>query len=332
MKQYIQITVVFAVMLLLIPCIVFLDPQRSAKAQESSQPISDIQSENPADTQSVAIYFTKQKQVVRYTMQEYMLGAVLAQMPADFEPAALQAQAVLARTYALYRIASESESPTAALCGAAMSDDTELYHGFFTPEQAKELYKDEYDSAREKVLAAVKEVSDKLLTYEDKPIIVAFHAVSDGHTRSAQDVWGQDIPYLASVDSSQDESLKQATSQVTLSAEQLKQKLSGVYDDIKFTDEPQDWLKVTQTGEYGLVKSVSVCGKQLDAAEFCETLDLASQSFAFEVKDNSFTFTCHGLGHLVGMSQLGANELAKQGKSCEQILTHYFTDCKLCDY
>lgn len=331
MKEYIQITVIFAILLLVIPCIIFLAPQSGTASQESLSAVSESSTQTPVDDQSVGIYFTKEKQVVRYTMQEYMLGAVLAQMPADFEPAALQAQAVLARTYAVYRIVSESQSPTPALCGAAISDNTELYQGFFTPEQAKEMYKDDYDKARQKVLEAVRAVSGKLLTYEDKPIIVAFHAVSDGHTRSAKDVWGQDIPYLASVPSEQDKSLEQSSSRTEFTSEQLKQKLCEIYDDIKFTDDPQDWLKVTQTGEYDLVKSVSVCGKELQALEFCEVLDLASQSFSFEFKDNSFTFTCHGLGHLVGMSQLGANEMAKQGKSCEEILTHYFTDCKLCD-
>ncbi len=330
MKEYIQMTVAFAVLLMIIPCIVFLSPQSHGQAQQS---LSSSQSEHEqsGDDTTVKIYFTEQKQTVSYTMREYMLGAVFAQMPADFEPSALQAQALLARTYALYRISTESAHPTAALNGAAMSDDTALYQGFFTPEQAKQLYKDDYDKAREKILDAVKSVETKCLTYENKPVIVAFHAVSDGHTRSAKEVWGQDIPYLCTVESKQDEELKQATSKTSLTTDEFKEKLGKIYDDIKFTDKPDEWLKVTKTGEYGLVKKVSICGKEISAAELCELLDLASQSFAFEIKDDTFTFTCHGLGHLVGMSQYGANEMAKKGSTCEQILTHYFTGCKICD-
>ena len=329
MKHYIQITLVFAVLLAVIPCIAFLSPGKPDAPPESSS--SDAENTVLTDTEKVKIYFTKEKKLTEYTMQEYMLGAVLAQMPADFEPAALQAQAVLARTYALYRIASESSHPTPALCGAALSDDTKLYHGFFTPEQAKELYKDKYETARQKVLDAVKSVQDKFLAFEGKPIIVAFHAVSDGFTRSAQDVWGQQIPYLVSVESKQDESLKQAKSVTELTSEQLKEKLEKVYDDINFTDKPQDWLKVTQTGEHGLVRTVTVCGKEIAASELCEVLDLASQSFVFEVSGGKFIFTCKGLGHLVGMSQCGANEMAKKGQTCEQILTHYFKGCELRD-
>ena len=329
MKHYIQITAVFALLIAVIPCIVFLSPQKPEASQSSSS--SAAENAQQTDTQKVKIYFTAEKKITEYTMQEYMLGAVLAQMPADFEPAALEAQAVLARTYALYRISSESAHPTPALNGAAMSDDTKLYHGFFTEAKAKELYKDKYETAKQKVLDAIKAAESKFLAYDGKPIIVAFHAVSDGFTRSAEDVWGQEIPYLVSVESKQDTELEQAKTVTELSSAQLKEKLEKIYDDIKFTDKPQDWLKVTQTGEHGLVKTVSICGKEIAAAEFCEVLDLASQSFVYEIKNDKFIFTCKGLGHMVGMSQCGANEMAKQGKNCDQILTHYFKGCTLSD-
>jgi stage II sporulation protein D len=329
MKEYLQAAVAFAVLLMIIPCVVFLSPN---KPQAAALPESSaVQGEKPADAQTVKIYFTDEKKLREYTMQEYMTGAVLAQMPADLEPAALQAQAILARTYALYRTQSESAHPTPALCGAVMSDDTKLYHGFFTEQQAKALYKDGYGKAREKIEQAVKAVQGKYLAYDGKPIIVAFHAVSDGHTRSAKDVWGQDIPYLASVESKLDEPLKQAVSKTEITSAQLKEKLGKVYDDITFAGSADSWLKITQTGEYGLVKQISVCGRQIPADELCEALDLSSQSFTFELSGDKFIFTCKGLGHMVGMSQLGANEMAKQGKTCEQILTHYFKGCKICD-
>ena len=322
MKEYIRFTVVFAVLLMIIPCIVFLS------AQSGDHPVTAAEQPSP-DTRTIKICFTKEKQVREYPMKEYLLGAVMAQTPADFEPAALQAQAVLAYTYALQRLSAESAEPTADLCGAALSDDTTLYHGFFTPEQAKALYKDSYDKAKQKVLSAIDAVSGKYLSYKGKPIIVAFHAANDGHTRSAKDVWSQDIPYLTSVESEPDTALKQAQSETELTAEQFRQKLSAKYPDIKFTDKPQDWLKVTATGEFSLVKAVTVCGKQLSAANFCAALDLSSQSFSFECKDDKFTFTCKGIGHMVGMSQLGANEMAKQGSSCDEILSHYFPACTL---
>ena len=326
MKEYIKITAVFAVLLMLIPCIVFLGAkqQRAEDAQELS-----AAEQAPPDTRTVRILFTKSGQIKEYSMQEYIIGAVLAQMPADYEPAALQAQAVLAHTYAVHRINAEAESPTPELSGAVLSDDTTRYHGFFTTEQAKELYKDGYDKAYNSVSQAVRAVESKLLTYDGKPVIVAFHAVSDGHTRSAKAAWDRDIPYLTSVESKPDEKLGQAVTKTTLTADDFKAKLSEAFKDISFTDKPDDWLKVTKTGEYSLAKAVTVCGKELPADKFCTTLGLASQSFVFEFKDDVFTFTCKGMGHLVGMSQYGANEMAKQGNSCDEILSHYFPACTL---
>ena len=136
MKEYIQTAVVFAVMLMIIPCVVFLGDTHSsaAPAADETSSLSAVQSGK------VKILFTKEKQVREYDTEEYVLGAVLAQMPADFEPAALQAQAVLARTYAAYRTKAESLSPTPQLDGAVMSDDTTLYQGFFTEAQAKDFH------------------------------------------------------------------------------------------------------------------------------------------------------------------------------------------------
>lgn len=327
MKEYIQITIVFAILLMVIPSIVFLG-EHKADAENDSSSVSESQQQ---DTDKVKIYFTGQKQVREFTMQEYTVGAVMAQMPADYEPAALQAQAVLAQTYAVYRIKAEKASPTPGLYGAVMSDDKTFYQSFFTPEQAKELYKDSYETAHKKVLEAVNAVKDKLLEYEGKPVMIAFHAVSDGFTRSAKDVWGQDIPYLTSVESKQDTALKQAQTKTEMTSGQFREKLGAKWSDISFTGDPMTWLNVAKTGEHGLVKEVTVCGKSIEASELCEVLDLASQSFVFEISGDKFTFTCHGLGHLVGMSQYGANEMAKQGQSFEQILTHYFTGCKICE-
>ena len=327
MKEYIQTAVVFAVMLMIIPCVVFLGDTHgsAAPAADETSSLSAVQSGK------VKILFTKEKQVREYDTEEYVLGAVLAQMPADFEPAALQAQAVLARTYAAYRTKAESLSPTPQLDGAVMSDDTTLYQGFFTEAQAKDFYGSSYSTARSKVLQAVKATQGRILTYGGQPIIIAFHALSDGYTRSAKDAWGQDIPYLQSAESKWDAKLDFFKSKAVFTQAQFKEKLSAIDSTLTFSDSPEDWLKVTKTGEHGCVSEVTVSGKALSGSDFCRALDLNSPDFSFEVKDGSFTFTVCGVGHLVGMSQYGANAMAKEGKSCEEILSHYFSGCKLLD-
>lgn len=139
MKDLIQIMAVFAVILTIIPTIVFLRPNESASKPAFSE------------KEKIAVYFTESGKTEDFTLEEYMIGSVLAQMPADFDEEALKAQAVLAHTYICRRQLSEAQSPTPALKGALISDDSTLYQSFFTLKAAKEYYGSDYEKAYKKV-------------------------------------------------------------------------------------------------------------------------------------------------------------------------------------
>lgn len=318
MKDLIQIMAVFAVILTIIPTIVFLRPDETASKPASSQ------------SEKISVYFTESGKTEDFTLEEYMIGSVLAQMPADFDEEALKAQAVLAHTYICRRQLSEAQSPTPALKGALISDDSTLYQSFFTLKAAKEYYGSDYEKAYKKVKSAVTAVKDDILTYEDEPIIVAFHAASSGHTQSAKAAWGEDIPYLQSVDSSADKTLSAAECTQTLTAEELRDTLLERFPHINFTPltTADSWLK-TETDGTGYVTSLTVCGYDIQPNTFCDILDISSPCFEFTFANTKFTFTSHGFGHLVGMSQYGANAMAESGSDYKAILTHYFTGTKL---
>lgn len=139
MKDMIQIMAVFAVILTIIPTIVFLRPNESALKPAFSE------------KEKIAVYFTESGKTENFTLEEYMIGSVLAQMPADFDEEALKAQAVLAHTYICHRQLSEAQSPTPALKGALISDDSTLYQSFFTLKAAKEYYGSDYEKAYKKL-------------------------------------------------------------------------------------------------------------------------------------------------------------------------------------
>lgn len=223
MKDLIQIMAVFAVILIIIPTIVFLRPNESASKPAFSE------------KEKIAVYFTESGKTKDFTLEEYMIGSVLAQMPADFDEEALKAQAVLAHTYICRRQLSESQSPTPALKGALISDDSTLYQSYFTEKAAKEYYGSDYEKAYKKVKTAVQSVENEILTYKGEPIIVAFHAASSGHTQSAKNAWGEDIPYLLSVDSSADKDLAATECTQTLTAKEFQDKLLDRFPDINFT-------------------------------------------------------------------------------------------------
>lgn len=322
MKEYVQTISVFVVMLCLIPCLVFLSSGRKAEKSVS---------ENSQKNKTVKIYFCKEKKIREYTEEEYMTGAVMAQMPADFNEEALKAQAVLARTYILYRRKAEENSPTKDLKGALLSDDTNLYQGFFTEKQGKDFYKDKYEEALKKINSAVKDVENLSLTYKGEPVVVAFHGISSGYTESALNAWGMDYPYLQSVESRQDEKIQGYESSKSFTAEELKSALEKKNNKLEFTEisDAQNWIEIKKQTEHGYVQSITVCGNEIPVQDFITALDIPSPCFTVKFSNTKFEFDSKGYGHLVGMSQYGAEQLAESGKTYKEILLHYYTDCDI---
>lgn len=306
MKEHLQIIAATALIFLLIPLVGYAKMSRPAQTEG----------------ETVSIYLTESGDTLTLPMRDYIIGAVMAQMPADFEPEALEAQAVLAATYARSRSLSEAEAPTESLHGADMSDDSTLYQAFFTEAQAREVYGEGYAEALKKISAAARKAEPLTLTYGGKPILVAFHAISSGVTESALTMWGEDIPYLVSVKSGQDAELEECISRADYSDEELKAKLAEHFGEAD--GKGDELFSPASVSENGTVLTVRVGGGTYPAEEFCSLLGLRSQNFTAEHKDGRWRFTVRGCGHLVGMSQYGANEMAKSGSTAKDILLCYF--------
>lgn len=309
MRPDLQCAIVLTICMALIPCLVF----------------TGIKSRDRADM-TVGVYLTAEDRLEEYSLEDYTVGAVLAQMPADFSEEALKAQAVLARTYIYRRILSENNSPTPSLHGALISDDEHIYQSFFTPEEAEAFYGSDYEKARSRVLKAVRE-APWILTFEGEPITPAYHSVSSGSTESALCAWGQDIPYLQPAESSSDTELKGIESSTTLSLDDIRTTAMDSFG-ITLSGTPESWL-TTEVNERGYVTSVTLCGTAVNVQQFISAFGIASPCFTYKITDDGITFTARGFGHMVGMSQYGANAMAENGSSCEEILAHYFKNCTL---
>ena len=188
MKDLIQIMAVFAVILTIIPTIVFLRPNESASKPAFSE------------KEKIAVYFTESGKTEDFTLEEYMIGSVLAQMPADFDEEALKAQAVLAHTYICRRQLSEAQSPTPALKGALISDDSNLYQSFFTLKAAKEYYGSNYEKAYKKVKSAVNYISDFEHTLAEFARARKYDGIICGHIHHPDNTEYEGIHYLNSGD------------------------------------------------------------------------------------------------------------------------------------
>ncbi len=268
-------------------------------------------------------------EVIEVPVRDYIIGAVCAEMPATFEDEALKAQAVAAHTYAERQRLREQNEPTPELLGADFSNDTSKYQGYFTENQARQYYGENFDINYSKISAAADEVSSYILTYEDEPIISAFHSMSPGKTESAENIWGTAVEYLVPVDSSYDTSAPKYLETVRYKKDILKEKLSSAFEGIKLGDDFTKWLTINKVSDSGNVLSLTAGDKTITGTQLRTALALRSACFELKCEGDELVVTTKGYGHGVGMSQYGANAMAAEGKTWQEILEHYYPGCKI---
>lgn len=258
-------------------------------------------------------------------MSDYLPGVLAGEMPALFETQALMAQAVAARTYILHRMQKGSANhPHADIC-----NDPACCKAYVSVQQMQENWGSNFDSYYAKIAEAAANTDGQHLTYQGELIEAVFHSSSAGATEASGSIWN-DRPYLVSVDSPESASdVPNYISQVSLSADLLKQQLRTKYPDLDFSADPNTWLSGLRHNDSGRVQSLQVCGTELSGAQLRSVLGLRSTAFTVDFADGTFTFTVTGYGHGVGMSQYGANVFAKQGLDYRQILAHYYPNTQL---
>ena len=282
---------------------------------------------SPAPLADSGICFTVQTDEGIYTtdLQSYLPGVLAGEMPALFEPHALMAQAVAARTYILHAMTTVSAAhPRAVIC-----DDPACCKAYASEEALRSQWGTNYDSYLARITAATEGTDGQHLTYMGEPIEAVFHSSSKGTTEASSSVWN-DRPYLVSVESPETiEDVPNLVTEVVFSAEELKSALSAKFPQLQFSDSPSAWFGDIQLTEGGRVDTVTVCGTALKGTQLRSALGLRSAAFAVDCTADVFTFTVSGYGHGVGMSQYGANVYAKQGWSYQEILAHYYPDTQL---
>ena len=278
---------------------------------------------------TIKLYHTKEDRVEELPLDEYLYGVVSAEMPAKFELEALKAQAVAARTYTIYKIENGSgkhNDKNADIC-----DDSTCCQAWISKENRlnkwDENNREEY---WEKIVEAVDSTQGKIITYENAPINAFFHSNSGGITEVVSNVWGgKDLPYLKSVETSGEDEYSQYASEVNISRDDLISKIKERYNDIKIDFEEEDCIKVIEYTESKRVKTVKFGNKNLAGTEVRSILGLKSTNFNIKIDEDNVIFSVIGYGHGVGMSQTGADSMAKQGCNYEEILKHFYTGVEI---
>ena len=272
---------------------------------------------------TISVYIKAEDKVCDMDMSQYLKEAVAAEMPAEFEPEALKAQAVAARTYLVNRIKADNPDAKKEHNGAQICTDSTHCKAWMSEADRKNAWeKDKADAYWKKISDAVESTSGIIITYNNAPISAVFHSTSSGFTENAKDVWGGDVPYLVSVESKGDEASPKFHSELVLSVEDFKKKaeenIDGVnWDSGLFSD-------IERSGAGG-IKTIKLGGVEIKGSKLRSIYGLRSANIDIYEENENVYMEVTGFGHGVGMSQYGANYLASQGMKYEDILKTYYT-------
>lgn len=259
------------------------------------------------------------------TAAEYLPGVLAGEMPANFHPQALAAQAVAARTYILYKqLHGCATHPEADVC-----DNAACCKAWLSDTALRERWGEEYQTNMDKMRAAVEATDGLYLTYEGQPIQAVFHSSSAGRTEDSGNIWSA-LPYLVSVDSPEDSSaVPNFVTESEVSTEALREAVLSLHPAADFSDEPEEWLGGVYYNDTGRVAYASLGGAAVSGGELRSLFSLRSACFTLSYTGSAFLFRVTGYGHGVGMSQYGANTMAEAGADFREILFHYYPGTEL---
>jgi len=244
-------------------------------------------------------------------LEEYVMGVVAAEMPASFHIEALKAQAVATRTYTLSKL---NKNPNYEITGSDQA--------FIQKEEMQNKWKDEYEKYYQLLKNIVNETKGEALKQNEQIITAFYFAMSNGYTEDAISVFQIEENYLKSVESTwENETINKFSFTIYLSKTDFCNKLGIDCQDIEITN-----IQKTKSNR---IESIEINKQKFSGIDIRKLLNLRSTDFTIKLSDNIIEITTKGYGHGVGMSQYGANEMAKRNYSYQEILKYYYQDVEI---
>ncbi len=283
------------------------------------------------DSYEITLYQAATGEIVTLDFEDYITGVLAEEMPPTNHIEALKAQAVAARSYILSKIADYTENGIPeSHHGAMLCTDLSHCRPWRSFEETQSLWDSRFaEDYAEKIKKAVSATRGEYLVYDNKVVKAFFYAVSSGKTEDVSDVWGVSLPYLKSVDSAEDARADGYRSRVFYPKDAFFTVLRGLRPNLQVDEGFSDTLCQTKCHDSGSVDTVEIFGEAFTGAEIQKAFRLRSTVFSLRLVDGQAVFDVKGYGHGVGMSQFGANAMANNGKTYQEILCHYYTDVKL---
>lgn len=328
MKKIITKIAILILIILFLPYVItifFYDVKESSEnltEQNSNENMITTMNQNFSKEESTIIYKENGEEVV-LNLDNYIMGAIAANIPANYELETLKAQAVIVRTYALKSMEHLENSGNKSLT------TSDIGLPYTNIEDMNETWGDNYESNYKKIENAVYATKNEVITYNNDLIEPLFHEVSVGKTRSSLEAFLEERPYLISVDSSLDVTSSDYMKITEETTGNVLERITAKYEKVNVSKEEFfDQINVTSRDSLGFVKEIHIGSLTLTGEEFANMMKLNSSNFYIENYEGNVRFICKGKGHGVGLSQFGANEMAKK-KSYKEILTHYYTNTNI---
>ena len=266
-----------------------------------------IMKEKQHNVDKIKVRVDVEDNIIEVDINEYIIGVVAGEMPALFHPEAIKAQAIASRTYLINHLQyNDSISNTT---------NDQVY---LTKEEMKEKWLDRYNEYYSKIKRAVLQTSDKIMYYHNKPIKAYYFSKSNGYTASSETVFKEQIDYLVSIESPFE---GDDIHIIHMTKEEFCKKLEITCSSIKIDNIKKD--------NSNRIHTISINDRTLTGVEVRKKLSLRSTDFSINTNKDIVEITTNGYGHGVGMSQYGANYMAKKGYTYEEILKYYYKDINI---
>ena len=324
MKDILIIIVMFAAMIFALPLL------KQFPAAPDADGLTDTAgSRIPAVfPDKVRLYMTETGRIIEISAAEYIEGCLAAQIPINYRPEALKAQASASSTYAL-RLMTELAGSGKLPDGADISDDKQLCQPYMPEDKRTETYGGEYEKYREVLQTAAAYGVSHIITYDGEPIYSVYHSVSAGGTCPSEYIWGRTLPYLRRAESPWDEAYRHFECRNEIKAEEIRSALARYDSGTEIPVDPARWFTDMNVNENGYVISVNIGKNTFSGGDLWRILGLRSTAFTVSYENGIFTFTTRGFGHGAGLSQFGADAMAASGSTAEEIIAHYYSGVSL---
>lgn len=253
--------------------------------------------------------------IEKVALEDYVVGVLAGEMPVSFHEEALKAQAVAARTYVMKKMAHNIGNDYDVV-------DTVSNQVYLDTAYLKNAWKEEYVKKINILKKAVLETYGQYITYDNEIIEAFYFSTSTGKTENSEDVFKEALPYLKSVDSSWDEISPVYVENKYYTVKDFFNKLNIPFSTVLHID----YVNKTKTGR---IKTIVINNKTFPASEVVSKLGLRSSYFSINKIDNVIKIETKGYGHGVGMSQYGAEAMARLGYKYEEIIKYYYKDVNI---